>query len=68
MHLRHNIGVDINSLLRVVFVDVLLEARETQLVSVFEITIIFCIFLYSVVCQMHEGIINVLEIDSELSR
>ena len=66
MHLRHKVAVHVDPTFWVVVVDVLLESGETKLVPIFEVSIVVCILLHRIVCQMHESIVHVLEIDSEL--
>lgn len=44
----------------IVLVDVVLEGREAQLVSIFEVSVILGIFLDCIICKMNEGIVNVL--------
>ena len=68
VHLWHKIVLNIDLALRIMFIDVLLEPGETQLISVFKVSIVRCMLLYCVVRQMHESVINVLEINSKLSR
>ena len=51
--------------LRVVLVDVVLECWETNHVAVLKVTIILSMLLHSVVGQVHEGIIYVLQVDAE---
>ena len=48
-------------------VNVSLESRETQLVSILKISIVLSILLHSIISQMDEGIINILEVNTELA-
>ena len=57
----------VDSALWIVLVNVLLESWETQHVSIFEVAIVLCVFLNRIICQMHEGIIDVLKVDSKLT-
>lgn len=68
MHLGHQLVVHAHPALRVVLVDVVLERVETQLVSVLEVSVVLRVLLDRVVRQMHEGIVDVLQVDAELAR
>ena len=67
MHLWYEIIIYANTTLRVMFIDVLLESGETELVSIFEVSIVGCMLLNCIVRQMYESVINVLEINTEFS-
>jgi len=62
LHLRHEVVLDADVLVRVVLVDVLLELREAQLVAVLELAVGLTFHLHRVVGQVHEGIVHVLQI------
>ena len=66
MHLWNQVVIHTDLALRVVLVDVVLECWETKHVAVLKITIILSMLLHSVVGQVHEGIIYVLQVDTEL--
>ena len=67
MHLWHQVVEDAHPALWVVLIDVVLEGAEAQLVSIFEVTIVFSMLLDCIVRQMHEGIVYILEVDTELT-
>ena len=68
VHLGYKVVLYIDLALRIMFIDVLLEPGKTKLISIFKVSIVRCMLLYCVVRQMHESVINVLEINSKLSR
>ena len=68
MHLRHEVVVDGDAAVRVEVVNVLLECRKAQLVTVFEVTIIFSMLLDSIIGKVHESVVDILQVDPELRR
>ena len=68
VHLWHQVIVDQHARLRVVLVYVVLESREAELVSVLEVTVVLCVLLHSIVCEVNEGIVDVLKVDAKLCR
>ena len=64
MHLWNEVIVDTDTAFWIMLIDVVLELLEAQLIPIFEVAVVFCMLLDCVICQMHEGIVNVLEIDA----
>ena len=67
MHLRHKMAINTRSTFRIVLIDVVLKLREAQLISVFEVTVIGGMLLNSIIRQVHESIVDVLEVNAEFS-
>ena len=65
MHLGHKMAINARSTFRIVLVDIILKLREAQLISVFEVTVIGGMLLHSIIRQVNESIVDVLEIDAE---
>ena len=55
---------DTYTAVRIVLVNIILEGRETQLVSIFEVSVIFRVFLDCIICEMYEGVVNILKVDA----
>ena len=60
--------VHANPTLRIVLIDIVLEYREAQHVTIFKIAIILRMLLHRIVGEMDESIVNVLEVDAEFGR
>lgn len=58
--------IDVDSALRVKLLYVLLKALECKLITIFEVTIVVSVLLHCIVRQVHEGVVDVLEVDSKL--
>ena len=58
-------AINARSTFRIVLVDIILKLREAQLISVFEVTVIGGMLLHSIIRQVNESIVDVLEIDAE---
>ena len=67
MHLWHQVVVNADPAFRVEFINVGLEARKADLITILEISIVFGMFLDSIIGQVNERIVNVLKVDSEFS-
>ena len=59
--------IDARSTFRIVLVDVVLKLREAQLISVFKVTVIGGMLLNGIIRQVHESIVDVLEVNAEFS-
>ena len=59
--------IDACSTFRIVLVDVVLKLREAQLISIFEVTVIGSMLLNGIIRQVHESIVDVLEVNAEFS-
>lgn len=66
MHLRYQVVVDIDIAVCIVLINVVLELGETQHIAVLVVSIILSMLLNSVVCQVNESIIDVLQVYAEL--
>lgn len=64
LHLGYQVVLNTDARLGVMLVNVVLELLERELVSVFELSVRFTVFLNGVVRQMDERIINVIEVDT----
>ena len=58
--------VDIDIAVCIVLINVVLELGETQHIAVLVVSIILSMLLNSIVCQMNESIIDVLQVYAEL--
>lgn len=58
--------VDIDIALCIVLINVVLELGETQHIAVLVVSIILSMLLNSVVCQVNESIIDVLQVYAKL--
>lgn len=58
--------VDIDIAVCIVLINVVLELGETQHIAVLVVSIILSMLLNSVVCQVNESIIDVLQVYAEL--
>ena len=52
---------------RIMLVYVALKGRKTQLIAIFKVAIVLGKLLNRVVSEMHECVINVLQIDTKLT-
>ena len=66
MHLGHELVIDGDATFGVELVDVLLEGREAQLITVLKVTVILGMLLHRIVGQVHKSIVDVLQVDAEL--
>ena len=66
MHLWNQVVVDIDIALCIVLINVVLELGETQHIAVLVVSIILSMLLNSVVCQVNESIIDVLQVYAKL--
>ena len=65
MHLRHQMIKNRYAAFRVEFVNILLECSEAQLVTVFKVTVVFCMLLDSIISKVHKSIIYILKVNAE---
>ena len=68
VHLWNQVLEHAHTTLRVVLINIVLEHREAQHISIFEVAIILCMLLHCIVREVHESIVNVLEVDAEFRR
>ena len=59
--------VDTHTILRIIFINILLEVGKAQHISIFVISVILCKLLDCIIGQMNKGIVYVLEIDCVVS-
>ena len=52
--------IDIDSSISVVFINIALKGWESQLITVFEVTIILSKLLHCIIRQVYKGIVNIL--------
>ena len=66
MHLWYQMIINTDVALSIVLVDVVLERWETQHITIFVVTIVLRMLLDSVVGQVDEGVVNILQVNSKL--
>ena len=58
--------VDINTTLGVVNLDIVLKGLKAQLVTIFEVSVVLCMFLHRIIGQVYECVIYILKVNAEL--
>jgi hypothetical protein len=67
-NLRYDVAIDRNTTVGVCVVDYLLETLVRELIAILECSIVLGVLLHGIVSQVHVLIIDILQVDLELTR